>query len=301
MEDWEYPGGDTLPHARPQEQTLNLCLHACPACKRGVSVSSVHQVVALVLYYNGMIALYCVIIHTGLVSGPGGDSAGSRTLVKFKFPDGVSRSVSACEATSDTTSTFTTIALKNTQLETVARGCILNQLLIRPPSPLKKLYCMCGYSRSRAFSKHSLMDWGDTKRCRYWAAPALSLVPEARAPPNGCWPTTAPVDLQFSCSPSRAKEVKSANKGREPSQAGDNRYPPLATPTYVEVASSMAQMLLNIEQSSPVARGEGRSSEATSPPSAVVNAANAKPSGLRPHTDLCQIRHQSEHRQMSHQ
>ncbi len=28
-------------------------------------------------------------------------------------------------------------------------------------------------------------------------APALSLVPEALAPPNGCWPTTAPVGLSL--------------------------------------------------------------------------------------------------------
>jgi hypothetical protein len=27
--------------------------------------------------------------------------------------------------------------------------------------------------------------------------PALSFVPEAAAPPNGCWPTTAPVGLSF--------------------------------------------------------------------------------------------------------
>lgn len=27
--------------------------------------------------------------------------------------------------------------------------------------------------------------------------PALSFVPEARAPPNGCWPTTAPVHLSL--------------------------------------------------------------------------------------------------------
>src|SRR5947199_63526 len=34
-------------------------------------------------------------------------------------------------------------------------------------------------------------------RCRFCAAPALSLVPEARPPPNGCWPTTAPVGLSL--------------------------------------------------------------------------------------------------------
>jgi len=33
----------------------------------------------------------------------------------------------------------------------------------------------------------------------YEGAPALSFVPEARAPPKGCCPTTAPVDLTFIC------------------------------------------------------------------------------------------------------
>lgn len=31
-----------------------------------------------------------------------------------------------------------------------------------------------------------------TKRDKMAADPALSLVPDALAPPNGCWPTTAP-------------------------------------------------------------------------------------------------------------
>src|SRR4028119_713544 len=38
---------------------------------------------------------------------------------------------------------------------------------------------------------------GDTQRSRLWTAPALSLVPEARPPPKGCWPTTAPVGLSL--------------------------------------------------------------------------------------------------------
>ena len=36
---------------------------------------------------------------------------------------------------------------------------------------------------------------GLIQRMRLSELPALSFVPEARAPPNGCWPTTAPVRL----------------------------------------------------------------------------------------------------------
>lgn len=43
--------------------------------------------------------------------------------------------------------------------------------------------------------KFSLIDLMDTHRIRLSSLPALSFVPEARAPPKGCWPTTAPVDL----------------------------------------------------------------------------------------------------------
>ena len=35
------------------------------------------------------------------------------------------------------------------------------------------------------------------QRTRLRLEPALSFVPEARAPPKGCWPTTAPVGLSF--------------------------------------------------------------------------------------------------------
>ena len=38
---------------------------------------------------------------------------------------------------------------------------------------------------------------GETQRSRFSIEPALSFVPLARAPPNGCWPTTAPVGLSF--------------------------------------------------------------------------------------------------------
>jgi len=38
---------------------------------------------------------------------------------------------------------------------------------------------------------------GETQRSRLSQVPALSLVPEAREPPNGCCPTTAPVRLSF--------------------------------------------------------------------------------------------------------
>jgi hypothetical protein len=38
---------------------------------------------------------------------------------------------------------------------------------------------------------------GLTQRIRFHIEPALSFVPEARAPPKGCWPTTAPVGLSL--------------------------------------------------------------------------------------------------------
>jgi hypothetical protein len=43
----------------------------------------------------------------------------------------------------------------------------------------------------------SLIVRGLTQRIRFHSEPALSFVPEARAPPNGCWPTTAPVGLSL--------------------------------------------------------------------------------------------------------
>ena len=43
----------------------------------------------------------------------------------------------------------------------------------------------------------SLMARGETQRIRFRMLPALSLVPDPRAPPNGCWPTTAPVGLSL--------------------------------------------------------------------------------------------------------
>ena len=43
----------------------------------------------------------------------------------------------------------------------------------------------------------SLIVRGDTQRIRFHIEPALSFVPDARAPPNGCWPTTAPVGLSL--------------------------------------------------------------------------------------------------------
>ena len=43
----------------------------------------------------------------------------------------------------------------------------------------------------------SLIVRGDNHRYRFIILPALSFVPEAREPPNGCWATTAPVGLSF--------------------------------------------------------------------------------------------------------
>ena len=43
----------------------------------------------------------------------------------------------------------------------------------------------------------SLIALGLTQRTRFRGLPALSLVPLARPPPKGCWPTTAPVGLSL--------------------------------------------------------------------------------------------------------
>jgi hypothetical protein len=43
----------------------------------------------------------------------------------------------------------------------------------------------------------SLIVLGETQRKRFNDEPALSFVPEARPPPNGCCPTTAPVGLSL--------------------------------------------------------------------------------------------------------
>jgi hypothetical protein len=56
---------------------------------------------------------------------------------------------------------------------------------------------MNGYSNDRAGAKVSLMARGLIQRTRFRMEPALSFVPLARAPPKGCWPTTAPVGLSF--------------------------------------------------------------------------------------------------------
>ncbi len=55
----------------------------------------------------------------------------------------------------------------------------------------------CGYATAVAAWNVSLIERGDVQRIRFAAEPALSLVPEARAPPKGCWPTTAPVGLSL--------------------------------------------------------------------------------------------------------
>ena len=54
-----------------------------------------------------------------------------------------------------------------------------------------------GYLKSVGVRKFSLMVLGETQRSRFQTEPALSFVPEARAPPNGCCPTTAPVGLSL--------------------------------------------------------------------------------------------------------
>ena len=56
---------------------------------------------------------------------------------------------------------------------------------------------MNGYLKSRGGLNVSLMERALTQRTRLSFEPALSFVPEARAPPNGCCPTTAPVGLSL--------------------------------------------------------------------------------------------------------
>src|SRR3990170_5059813 len=56
---------------------------------------------------------------------------------------------------------------------------------------------MNGYSKLVAGEKVSLMVRGLVQRIRLRGPPALSLVPEPRAPPKGCSPTMAPVGLSL--------------------------------------------------------------------------------------------------------
>lgn len=56
---------------------------------------------------------------------------------------------------------------------------------------------LLGYSTSVVAQNSSFNVRMLTKRPMIAALPALSLVPEALAPPNGWWPTTAPVLLQL--------------------------------------------------------------------------------------------------------
>ncbi len=46
-------------------------------------------------------------------------------------------------------------------------------------------------------TKVSLMVRVEIHLIKFSAEPALSLVPDAREPPNGCWPTTAPLGLSL--------------------------------------------------------------------------------------------------------
>src|SRR5262249_19812198 len=54
-----------------------------------------------------------------------------------------------------------------------------------------------GYRKSVGGTNVSLSVRAATNRRRFSGEPALSSVPDARAPPNGCWPTTAPVGLSL--------------------------------------------------------------------------------------------------------
>jgi hypothetical protein len=68
---------------------------------------------------------------------------------------------------------------------------------VRAPRRLAHPISMCGYRWSVGGTNVSLIVRGEVHRSRFSGEPALSLVPEARAPPNGCWPTTAPVGLSL--------------------------------------------------------------------------------------------------------
>ena len=57
--------------------------------------------------------------------------------------------------------------------------------------------CMNGYLQSCGTSSVRLTDLGLIHRNRLRGPPALSFVPLALAPPNGCWATTAPVGLSL--------------------------------------------------------------------------------------------------------
>src|SRR5690606_30025736 len=70
--------------------------------------------------------------------------------------------------------------------------------LSSPLSPLPSpVYPRYGYRQSTGGLPTSLIVRGDTQRYRLRMLPALSLVPDARPPPNGCCPTTAPVHLSL--------------------------------------------------------------------------------------------------------
>src|SRR5215213_9082226 len=65
-------------------------------------------------------------------------------------------------------------------------------------SPRRSYFsAMKGYVKSRGGANVSLIVRALTQRTRFSFEPALSFVPDPRAPPNGCWPTTAPVGLSL--------------------------------------------------------------------------------------------------------
>ena len=58
-------------------------------------------------------------------------------------------------------------------------------------------YLLLGYFQVGISRKVSLTDLGEAHLRRFKGLPALSLVPDWRAPPKGCCPTTAPVHLSL--------------------------------------------------------------------------------------------------------
>jgi hypothetical protein len=66
-------------------------------------------------------------------------------------------------------------------------------LLVTTPNYTK----LDGYPKLSIPTNDSLMLLADTNREKIEILPALSFVPLARPPPNGCCPTTAPVDFSL--------------------------------------------------------------------------------------------------------
>lgn len=100
-----------------------------------------------------------------------------------------------CDVTAHTTLVIRSLTLiillkKDSQLPTPYRT-------VSTKSKSKPYTLLLTYSTSTVGPNSSLMLLTLTNLDSKLALPALSFVPDALAPPNGCCPTTAPVDLQL--------------------------------------------------------------------------------------------------------